>query len=113
MPGIRMTQIIKDHQRLPPRMLSPGQVTRRPAGIAEMRQRVGFGEAVADFAEEAKGLPVTVGSVGQAAEMALGVAQAVPGVCLLMAVARLAVQGGRTTGPAGGRRAGRDSSRSR
>jgi hypothetical protein len=82
-----MLHILEDGKRLLPGLPGLRQLASGMARAAEVGENIGFIEAVAEFPEDVERALIGGGCFAKAAEMVLGVAQAVPGISLEMAVA--------------------------
>lgn len=92
--SVTVVQVVEDFQGLMPGIPGLLLVIAGVAGVAEVGEDFGFVEAVPEFPEKAESVLVAVGGVAVTAELALDVAEAVPGVCLLAAMeAEFLVQG--------------------
>src|ERR1700733_9763908 len=90
--GVGVAQVVEDVQGQAPGVVGPLRISYSVVGVAEVGEDRGFIEPIGEFAEDAKGTAVTVDGLEEAAEVMLGVADAVPGVCLAATVADLTVQ---------------------
>ena len=81
-----MLQILEDSQRLLPGLPGLGQLAKTLTGVPEPSEGLCFLEAVADFAVQAERALVAGGSLGEVAQMVLGIPQAVPDLSLDPAV---------------------------
>lgn len=93
-----MVQVVEDDQRPPPGVVRLVAVTGGQLHVAEADQGGRLEVAVAEGAEQLAGLLVAVPRLGVVAEALVGVAQAVPGVRLPVAVCRAAAA---ASGPPG------------
>ena len=92
--GVGVVQVVEDDQGLLPGSQCCLLVAGRVTGIAEVCEDLGFVEAVPELPEETESALVAACGVVMVPELVLGVAEAVPCVCLLAAMeAEFLVQG--------------------
>lgn len=80
-----MVKFVEDVQRLLPGVAGTYRIYGR-AGVTEVSQNVGLAEPVAEFPGQAKGMLVADGRLSVAAQVVLGIAEAVPRVRFATAV---------------------------
>jgi hypothetical protein len=88
-----MAQVVEDLQSLLPGLHGGLELAVGLPGVTEVAQSNGFVEAVGKFAVQAECPLVAGGGLSEVAEVVLGVAQAVPGSCLALAVPDLRAEG--------------------
>jgi len=89
-----MIEIGQDVQGLLPGIASLSWLSGDAVGVAETAEGTGQGKAIADDLKQAEGSLVAGDRLGGAAQIMMGVAEAVPGVGLTVVIAEFAVEFG-------------------
>jgi hypothetical protein len=90
---VGVVQVVEDGQCLLPGILSPLRIAGCVAGVAEVGEGSGLAVVIAQVPDDIEGVLVMCCRFVQATELMFSVAEAIPGVCLAIAVAEIAVQG--------------------